>query len=172
MTPCATPPPDTRRRMQTPRIELVRLGQVAPEDIVALHNDPRVLKHMPLAIGHFGLAECARWVEDKERQWRENGFGPWAILVDGAFAGWGGFQREAGDADLALVLFPAHWGAGRMICRRMLELGFGQLGLTEVTALLPPSRTRLGALARFGFQPAGERIIDGQRFMRFTLARP
>ena len=30
-----------------------------------------------------------------------NGYGPWAVLLDGELAGWGGFQREENGADFA-----------------------------------------------------------------------
>jgi [ribosomal protein S5]-alanine N-acetyltransferase len=77
-----------------PEIVLKRLPEVDPAELVALMNDPRVLRHMPLARGPFGPAECARFVAAKERLWAEHGYGPWAILVDGALAGWGGLQPD------------------------------------------------------------------------------
>jgi hypothetical protein len=39
----------------------------------------------------------------------EEWHGPWAFIVDGKFAGWGGLQPEEGDADLELVLHPDYW---------------------------------------------------------------
>jgi len=153
-------------------IDLVGLDTVEPARLIALHSHPDVLRHLPLAPDAFGMTECRAWINAKTRQWSEHGYGPWAVRIDGGFAGWGGCQWASGDADLALVLFPRYWGAGQAICRRMMDVAFNELGLTQVTALLPTSRTRLRAMARFGFEAAGERIIDGHTFLRFVLDKP
>ena len=93
--------------MQTsPRLEFKRLSEVPIVDLTALLNDPKVARHMPLA-GLFTEATTKDWVKAKEAQWDENGYGPWALYVGGAFAGWGGFQKEDGDADFALLERPA-----------------------------------------------------------------
>ena len=42
--------------------------------------------------------------------WDEHGYGPWAFIINGEFAGWGGLQPEQGEADFALVLHPDFWG--------------------------------------------------------------
>ena len=153
-------------------LELVRLGEVAPADLIALMNHPGVRRHMPLAQGDFGPAECAGFVAAKEDLWRTHGYGPWAFLVDGAFAGWGGLQPEDGEADLALVLHPAFWGHGRAVYDRVLAWGFGDLGLPSVTVLLPASRGRAHAVRRLGFRPDGETAVAGARFLRYRLDRP
>jgi len=154
------------------RIRLVGLDTIAPERIIALHTNPEVLRHLPLAPDAFGPEACEAWISEKVGQWHTHGFGPWAILVDDEFAGWGGFQREAGDADLALVMFPEHWGMGPAICRRMIAIGFDELKLNRITALLPDSRTRDRAMARHGFTRSGERFIGAHRFARFVLECP
>ncbi len=153
-------------------IELVRLSDVGLAKIMALHNDPRVIRHMPLARGNVDTSACRRWVESKERQWEENGYGPWGILIHGEFAGWGGLQREGRDADLALVLAPEYWGWGRSICEKIIEVAFGELGLESVTALLPPSRARTRGMLRMGFQADGQVRISGSLFDRYRLHAP
>jgi ribosomal-protein-alanine N-acetyltransferase len=124
---------------------------------------------MPLARGEFGPAECASFVAGKEALWREHGYGPWAFLVDGRFAGWGGVQPEGDDADLALILRPEFWGYGREVYETVLTRAFGEFGFPSVTVLLPPTRGRAHALARLGFVPDGETDVGGERFLRFRL---
>src|SRR5687767_5301069 len=109
-------------------LEFRRLPEVDPADLVALMGDPRVRRHLPLARGEFGPAECASFVEGKESLWREHGYGPWAFLIDGEFAGWGGMQPEGDDADLALILKPEFWGYGREVYEAVLARAFGALG--------------------------------------------
>ena len=82
------------------RIEFVRLTEVPLAPVVELLNEPRNARHMPLA-GTFTEEAAAEWVSAKDSQWASNGYGPWAVLVDGQFAGWGGFQREENGADFA-----------------------------------------------------------------------
>lgn len=146
-----------------------RFTDVAPAMWLTLLNDPDVHRHMPLAGDTAWTAAMAEdWAAGKDAQWTANGYGPWALKLDGTFAGWGGFQKEGVEADFGLVLLPACWGHGAAIFRRLLDLG-RQLPLDPVTILLPPSRRRLKGLARLGFEPAGEIVYDGHRFLKFRL---
>ena len=153
-------------------LQFTRLSEVAIADLIALHTDAAVIRHMPLAGGVFGEAECRAWVADKERLWATHGYGPWAFLVDGRFAGWGGLQREGGEADLALVLFPRYWGHGAAICRQIVKRAFGDMGLDSITALLPASRVRTGGMRRLGFAAEGEVSVSGETFVRYRLRAP
>jgi RimJ/RimL family protein N-acetyltransferase len=155
-----------------PDIVFRRLSEVDPAALVALMNDPLVRRHMPLARGTFGPAECARFVAAKERLWETHGYGPWAFVVDGAVAGWGGLQPEDGDVDLGIVLHPSHWGAGRAILARLLRDAFEGLGAPSVIILLPPSRVRTSGVRRAGFVPDGELTVAGERFLRFRCHAP
>ena len=153
------------------RIEFRRLSEIPPDDIIGLMNDEDVRRHLPLAHGDFGVAECERFVRGKERMWKEHGFGPWAFVRDGEFIGWGGLQPEGDDADVGLVLAPRWWGAGRQLYERIVSFAFQELGLESVIAMLPPTRSRGGGLERLGFEPDGEVRLSGQRFLRFRLRR-
>ena len=44
---------------------------------------------------HWTAERAADWARSKDEQWTTNGYGPWALKVDGVFAGWGGFQRRS-----------------------------------------------------------------------------
>lgn len=160
------------RRVEIERVEFRRLNEIEPARLIALMNDPDVRRHLPLARGRFGAEQCARFVEAKERMWKQRGYGPWGFVLDGEFIGWGGLQPEGDDADVGLVLRRTHWGLGRLLYSRILSFAFDELGLESVIALLPPSRRRGGGLSRRGFLPDGEVSIDGQRFHRYRLHRP
>ena len=154
------------------QLEFVRLPDIPIANLVALLNDAEVRRHMPLSGTHVSESAAADWARAKDEQWTKNGYGPWAIRVDGSFAGWGGFQKEGEDADLGLVLLPDYWGRGAAIHRAMLAKGFSELGFESVTILLPPSRVRLKSLDRLGYRPDGEVEYGGLRFFRFRLKRP
>ena len=135
-------------------------------------NNEAVGRQLPLLAGGFSAADCAAFVKAKRALWDRFGFGPWAILIHGEFAGWGGLQPEQGDADFALVLHPRFWGWGRRIFERTRDHAFRTMGLASITILLPPSRTRISALARLGFVEDGAATVGGERFKRFRLHRP
>lgn len=156
--------------MPSHRIDFVRLTEVDLASVTALLNEPRNARHMPLA-GTFTAEDAAAWVAAKDGQWATSGYGPWAVLVDGAFAGWGGFQAEANGADFALVLQPAHWGQGEAIALRALDTGFRLFGLEAVMIALPYTRSPDRAVARLGFVPDGEVIHGEARFRQYRLTR-
>ena len=153
------------------RIEFVRLTEVPLAAVVALLNEPRNARHMPLVSGKLTDESAAEWVRTKDGQWERNGYGPWAVLVNGHFAGWGGFQREENGADYALVLAPEYWGQGAAITRAALERGFGELGLDEVIIALPYTRSPDRVVARFGFTPDGEVTYGEAVFRQYRLTR-
>jgi RimJ/RimL family protein N-acetyltransferase len=152
------------------RIELARLVDVPLASVVALLNEPRNTRHMPLSTP-FTPDSAREWVLAKDGQWTENGYGPWAVLVGGDFAGLGGFQREPNGADFALVLFPHYWGHGAAITREVLRRGFTELGLSDVLIALPYSRSPDRAVARLGFVSDGEVSYDGVPFRKYRLTR-
>jgi RimJ/RimL family protein N-acetyltransferase len=153
-------------------VEFRRLTEVPLEDLVELFNHADVRRHLPLATGPFTAERCAAFVRAKERIWEEHGYGPFAFFVDGRFAGWGGLQPEGPDVDLGMVLHPRFWGLGIRLVRDILALAFGPMGLPSVIVLLPPSRTRLRALRRLGFEVEDEVLLGGERFVRYRLEAP
>ncbi|MDD2058054.1 GNAT family N-acetyltransferase [Pseudomonas sp. GD03860] len=153
-------------------LEFKRLTEIGLADIVSLNNNPSVLRQMPLGGAHFDDVTALEWVNQKDAQWEQYGYGPWAFLIDQQFAGWGGLQYEDGDADLALVLHPTFWGSGRAIYEEIVERAFTEMGFSSITILLPPTRTRIKGIFRLGFQADGEVDIEGVRFLRFRLYAP
>ena len=154
-------------------IQFDRLRNISNQDIIELNTNERVLKQMPLANGVvFDEEQCIAWVKGKEEQWIEYGYGPWAFLVDGKFAGWGGLQYEEGDADLAVVLHPQYWGFGKQIFDEIIKKAFTEMGFESITILLPPTRKKLKGIYLLGFELDGEITIGGERFIRYRLYKP
>ena len=153
-------------------IEFRRLTEVDLDDVRTLLNEPRNARHMPLARNNSFTAEAAAaWVAGKDGQWAEHGYGPWAVLVDGRFAGWGGFQAEENGADFGLVLSPGFWGQGEAIARTALERGFAELGFDVVLISLPYTRRPDRVVARFGFVPDGDVTHGDVTFRQYRLTR-
>ncbi|UTW59409.1 GNAT family N-acetyltransferase [Kordiimonas sp. SCSIO 12603] len=154
-----------------PHIDMVPLESVAEEALLTLMNEPQVRAFMPLLPVPFTAEQCRAFVAAKQTLWAENGYGPFAFIIGGAFAGWGGLQDEDGDADFALVLSPKFWGWGRRIFMRVADHAFSEWKIPSITILFPPNRTNSGALRRVGFIADGESTIGGETFLKFRLTR-
>ncbi len=152
-----------------PEITFARLPEIDPAQIIAHMSDPRVAEHMPLLTWQWDADTVTTFVAAKEACWQRDGLGHWAFLVDGAYAGWGGFQKEGEDWDFGLVLRPEHFGAGMAITRRAMAFARADPRIPYVTFLLPPSRRAFGALARMGATCTGEVRYDGAAFLRFLV---
>jgi hypothetical protein len=128
---------------------------------------------MPLAKDSlFDEKQCLDWVKEKEKQWQDHGYGPWAFLVDNKFSGWGGLQYENGDADLALVLHPQYWGFGKKIFNQIIRRAFNEMGMESITILLPPTRNKLKRIYLLGFEFESEIMLSGELFIKYRLYKP
>lgn len=152
-------------------IQLVYLHEVKEEQIIDLMNNEQVGRQLPLLGDGFSRENCRAFLTAKKQLWNKHGFGPWAFLIHGEFAGWGGLQAEQGEADFALVLHPRFWGWGRKIFNKIKDQAFSQMELDSITILLPPSRPNSKAVTRFGFVAEGQMIVGGEVFSKFRLAR-
>ncbi len=54
----------------------------------------------------------------------------------------------------------------------IISEAFASPGMTSVTVLLPPGRTKVKGLLRLGFQQDGEAQIENERFVRYRLRKP
>ncbi|WP_420405877.1 GNAT family N-acetyltransferase [Nisaea sp.] len=135
-------------------------------------SDPRMTQHMPLLTRSWDRETATAFVAAKEACWNRDGLGHWAILLDGAYAGWGGFQKEGEDWDFGLVLKPERFGLGPLIARKALDFARADRRIPYVTILLPPSRKHFGALTRLGAEFVGDVSHAGAGFLKFRFETP
>lgn len=151
------------------KIDFVRLSEIPPIEIAEHMSDPRLAEHMPLLTSGWDAGVAAAFVARKETYWARDGLGHWAFLVNGRYAGWGGFQKEGEEWDFGLVLRPDAFGLGRRITKQAIRHARADERIAFVTFLLPPSRKNLSALRRLGARPVGMVDHDGARFLKFRL---
>lgn len=156
-------------RRQQRNISFVRLTDIPSEELLAHMSDPRVAEHMPLLTFEWDEAAARNFIAAKEVAWARDGLGHWAILCDGVYVGWGGFQKEGEEWDFGLVLKPGAFGLGLPIARKALAFARNDERIDYVTFLLPPSRKHLGALRRLGARDVGEIEYEGAIFRKFRL---
>ena len=151
------------------RITFARLPEISTEEIIEHMTDPRLAEHMPLLASAWDNDSVAEFVVAKEESWDRHGLGHWAILQDGRYVGWGGFQKEGDEWDFGLVLKPDSFGLGPRISRKAIAFARRDDRMPFVTFLLPPSRRNLGALERLGARFIGEIEYTGVTFRKFRL---
>lgn len=142
---------------------------VSPDEIIAHMANPRVAEHMPFLTFKWDNTAVSKFIAAKEQCWHRDGLGHWAILCNGHYVGWGGFQKEGDEWDYGLVLKPDSFGLGTRISRKMIEFAVADDRIPFVTFLLPPSRKNLGALIRLGANFVGEVEYEGANFLKFRL---
>jgi ribosomal-protein-alanine N-acetyltransferase len=107
------------------------------EPFAAMNADPVVMEHF---VATQTVAETDAFVDRIQSLWQANGFGLWAVEVDGAFAGYVGLHPSNFDAfftpcvEVGWRLARPYWGRGiaTVAGRHALAHGFDVVGLTEV----------------------------------------
>lgn len=150
-------------------ITFTRLPNIPPEEIIAHMSDPRVAEHMPLLTFEWDTEALTKFISSKEACWQRDGLGHWAILCNGTYVGWGGFQKEGDEWDFGLVLRPNHFGLGLPITKKAINFAIADDNIPYVTFLLPPSRKRLKPLERMGAKFVGKIEYDNQVFLKYRL---
>lgn len=115
--------------MQTERL---RLRPLAPDDLehlVALHGDPEV---MPFITGAGETREVVETRSLPDLLVRRT----WLLFEGETFLGWASLRVEGDEAELGYRLVRAAWGRGYAseAARALVDLGFGQLGLSRIWA--------------------------------------
>lgn len=153
----------------TYEICFTRLPNIPPDEIITHMSDPRVAEYMPLLTLEWDQETVDTFIATKEACWNRDGLGHWAILCNGKYVGWGGFQKEGEEWDFGLVLKPDNFGLGLPITRKAIHFAIAHESIPYVTFLLPPSRTRLKALERMGAEFVGDIQYEGQQFLKYRL---
>lgn len=150
-------------------IVFARLPEISSDEILEHMSDPRVAKHMPLSTGVWNEDSVAHFIAAKESFWRRDGLGHWAMIYEGSYVGWGGFQKEGDEWDFGLVLKPGNFGLGPHIFRKAIEFALRDGRMSDVTFLLPESRRSVSAMNRLGAEFVGSVEYHGETFRKFRL---
>ena len=130
------------------QITFTRLTEIEPAEIAEHMSDARVAEHMPLLTSDWDAKAAAEFVSHKEETWARDGLGHWAILLDGRYVGWGGFQKEGDEWDFGLVLKPDAFGIGRRITKKAIDFAFSDERISFVTFPFAPNANQLGSTSK------------------------
>jgi RimJ/RimL family protein N-acetyltransferase len=135
-------------QIETPRLRLRPWIEDDFEPLVAMCADPRVMEFFPSIFSREETEAMWRRIHDHFARY---GFGPWAMEVDGKFAGSLGLDwisrfetHFTPSVEIGYRLRPEFWGRGLATegGQAALRYGFKCLGLREIVAFTIPANTR------------------------------
>lgn len=166
--------------LATARLTLVPLQAAHLDDYARLIAQPEVHRYLSQAkaIAADPAGQAARIVGLSETQWRERGYGPFAVFetASGRFVGRGGLfwvERLQG-VEINYMLDPAAWGQGYAteLARRFLAFGFQELGLARMVATTnPDNRASRQVLVKAGMRTEGQKDFGTHMVDYFVLDR-
>jgi RimJ/RimL family protein N-acetyltransferase len=127
--------------VKTARLLLRRWRDDDLERLVALYGDPRVARFLSLDGRPWPRERSVAVLESFQRQWRERGFGPWAVIDrhTGRWLGEIGLNELADwpgpdKVEVGWELHPSVWGRGLATegARAALRYGFEVVGLKRI----------------------------------------
>ena len=166
--------------LTTERLTLVPLGPEHLDAYTALIAQPDVHRYLSSAkaIAADPAGEAARIIGVAQAQWRDRGYGPFAVFETdgGGFVGRGGLfwvERLQG-VEINYMLDPRFWGGGYAteLSRRFLAFGFGELGLARMVATTnPDNAASRRVLLKVGMQADGRRDFGTHMVDYFRIDR-
>lgn len=124
----------------TDRLTAERLREDHLADLVALHLDPEVSRHL----GGVRPPEVTKtYLDVNMAHWDRHGFGLWALRTkDGAFAGRGGIRHllvdDIDEIEIAYAFKRSLWGRGYAseIATAMTQIGLSRLALPSLIGVV------------------------------------
>jgi RimJ/RimL family protein N-acetyltransferase len=137
---------------KTPRLLLRRLTGADAGELLQTTGDPSVMRYW--APGpDVNEAQSAERIAQINEHWRRYGFGDWGVCepLSGRLIGFCGLHHIVGmdEVNVGYALEPSRWrqGLGSELCRYLLRLGFEDLSLTEIVAVIDPRNVASRRLA-------------------------
>ncbi len=133
--------------LRTERLVLREWRDADRDPFAALNDDPQVMEFLN---SRLDRAESDGFVDRIVGRWQQNGFGLWAVEVDGGFAGYVGLARAHFESsftpaiEVGWRLARPYWGRGiaTEAARASLAYGFEQVGLDEVDSWTAQTNVR------------------------------
>ena len=124
-------------RLITERLVLRRWNDEDRAPFAELNADPEVMRYFPNVMTR---QESDASVDRIEQGFENNGFGLWAVEIDGRFAGFTGLNRTTFETpmgphvEIGWRYATWAWGKGYAseAAQRVLDAAFSELGLAEV----------------------------------------
>lgn len=139
--------------LTTERLVLRRWTDSDRVPFAELNADPEVMRYFPRQLSR---AESDAFVDRIEAGFDDNGFGLWAVEIDGRFAGYTGLNRTVfatpmgSHVEIGWRLAQWAWGRGYAseAAQCVLAHAFGDLGLRDIYSFTTETNARSEAVMR------------------------
>jgi RimJ/RimL family protein N-acetyltransferase len=136
-------------KIETSRLILREWQDQDLNEFAHINQDPKVLEYLPAPLS---IQETAAWIDRIKKHFIENGFGLWAAKIKetGELIGYVGLSIPSFDAhftpcvEIGWRLASKHWAKGYATeaAKKVLEIGFAELGLKEIVSFTVPANMR------------------------------
>ncbi|MBU3690145.1 MAG: GNAT family N-acetyltransferase [Acidimicrobiales bacterium mtb01] len=142
-----------------------------------LNADPEVMRYFPNTLT---ASESDAFIDRIERGFEVNGFGLWAVQIDGRFAGYTGLNRTAFETpmgphvEIGWRFARWAWGCGYATeaAKRVLAEAFGPLGFAEVYSFTTATNAKSEAvMKRIGMERRADLDFDHPNCLDWWGAR-
>ena len=149
------------------RTERLLLREFVPDDAAALYrlrSDPEIMRWT--GEEPASSVEAVRADIEAYPDYREHGFGRWAVEFEGGVVGFCGLKLlpERASVDIGYRFFPEHWGKGLATesGAACLRAGFERFGLERIEALvLPPNLGSIRVAEKLGMKRGADEVAYG-----------
>lgn len=149
------------RLISTARLYCLRLTNLDVPDMWALNDDPLTAATLTVTGQPLSEADQQAAIARALAQWEHHGYGLYTLhrVKDGAVIGYCGLMRRNMDGqsevELAYALKSDYWGQGYTTeaARKVLDMGFKQMGLASIICMtLPENKRSRRVIEKCGFQ--------------------
>lgn len=135
---------------RTARLQMRQWTKADLDPFAAMNADPEVMQYFPSTLTRAASDALA---DRAQAELVENGWGLWALEIDGRFAGYTGLARPTWNPAVVEVgwrLPQWAWGHGYATeaAREALVVGFHEVGLKEIVSFTAVSNQRSRAVMR------------------------
>ena len=162
--------------LHTPGLVLRRFSADDLDAIGAVFGDPEVMRYVGSSRAPWSPEKVRDALDRVDAHWREHGFGPLAVVEQGAgvVVGECGLQllEEGPDIELAYTLARGVWGRGYATeaAAAALKWGFGVLDLARIVGVTYPENVASQrVLEKVGMRRLGLRHCYGADLVEYAL---
>jgi ribosomal-protein-alanine N-acetyltransferase len=136
-------------KIETSRLILRKWQEQDLKAFSDINQDPKVLEFL---LASRSIQETAEWIDQIKKHFIDHGFGLWAVVLKdtGELIGYAGLNIPSFEAhftpcvEIGWRLASRHWAKGYATeaARKVLEVGFAELGLKEIVSFTVPANMR------------------------------
>ncbi|MGG5578033.1 GNAT family N-acetyltransferase [Myroides sp. C15-4] len=163
-----------KKILETPRLFLRELEIADAPSLFALNANPNVIRYTGNTA--FTSIEEARIFLENYSDYRENGYGRWAVIHKDSerFLGWCGlkFDVETQQTDIGFRFFEEDWGKGYATesAQACLKVGFETFQLKEIVGRAMKANTAsIRVLEKLGLHYVEDMVLDQQEAVLYKI---